>query len=62
MADRPIVPMDSCISWLAGIATCTGDFLETELCSIPHYYEHRHMIIRDRLCTYGIYTLCDVGT
>jgi hypothetical protein len=35
MADRLIVPMDSYVSWLAGIATCTGDIWTPDFMLYP---------------------------
>ena len=61
MADLLIVRMDSWSSWLAGIATCTGDYFHTFLL-IPTFswtttHDHQRQTVYRLL-----YTLCDVGT
>ena len=61
MADLLIVRMDSWSSWLAGIATCTGDYFYTFLL-IPTFswtttHDHQRQTVYRLL-----YTLCDVGT
>ena len=61
MADLLIVRMDSWSSWLAGIATCNGDYFHTFLL-IPTFswtttHDHQRQTVYRLL-----YTLCDVGT